>query len=267
MSTSRVKSAERTIDVLELLAGARRPLPTMVVARQCGMPKSSTHHLLNVLRDRGWATYHAEQRGWTLGPAAHALAHPEGPRERLRWLATPVLEGLAGATGFTAQLVVLDGGEALFLERRFPRGRPPELLSAPGVRVPAYRTAAGRALLMGVGALRLHALYGSGTLVVSATGETRTVNALAGELAAARSWGVVTWVGGLTPGVRCLAVPVPCPARDATPAAALAISMPSPSQSPDREPGLLRALQQAVETLTTTLTPPPRPALGTLRAA
>lgn len=257
-SGSRVKSAERALDVLELLAEARRPVPTMLVARRCAMPKSSTHHLLNVLRDRGWATYHPDQRGWTLGPAAQAFARADGPRERLRWIAGPVLEELASVTGHTAQLVVLDGGEALFLDRRSPNGRQPPLLSAPGVRVPAYRTAAGRALLMGVGALRLHTLYGSGALVVSAAGETRTVNALAGELAAARAWGIVSWVGGLTPGVRCLAAAVPCPQNDGIPAAALTISMAPASQSPEREPDLLRALQAAVERLGAILTPPPR---------
>jgi DNA-binding IclR family transcriptional regulator len=70
---SRVKSAERTLDVLELLASAMRPLPTMCVARRCGVPKSSMHHLLNVMRDRGWVLYHPELRGWSLGPAAVAL--------------------------------------------------------------------------------------------------------------------------------------------------------------------------------------------------
>jgi hypothetical protein len=74
-SVSRVKSAERTLDVLELLAAAMRPLATMCIARRCGVPKSSMHHLLNVLRDRGWVLYHPEQRGWTLGPAVHELAH------------------------------------------------------------------------------------------------------------------------------------------------------------------------------------------------
>lgn len=77
-SSSRVKSAERALDVLELLAGALRPLPSMVVARRCGMPKSSTHHLLNVLRDRGWATYDAEHRGWLLGPAARVILTGDG---------------------------------------------------------------------------------------------------------------------------------------------------------------------------------------------
>lgn len=72
-SPSQVKSAERTLDVLEVLAGARRPVPSMAIARRCRMPKSSTHRLLNVLRERGWATYDLEERGWLLGPSARLL--------------------------------------------------------------------------------------------------------------------------------------------------------------------------------------------------
>jgi DNA-binding IclR family transcriptional regulator len=72
-TSSRVKSAERALDVIELLAGALRPVPSMAIARRCAMPKSSTHHLLNVLRDRGWAVYDAEHRGWTLGPEPRRL--------------------------------------------------------------------------------------------------------------------------------------------------------------------------------------------------
>jgi IclR family acetate operon transcriptional repressor len=61
-------SAERTMDVLEFLARRTYPTPTMVIAAECGIPKSSLHNLLNLMRDRRFVTYHAEQRAWSLGP-------------------------------------------------------------------------------------------------------------------------------------------------------------------------------------------------------
>lgn len=78
-------SAERTMHVLEFLARRTYPTPTMVVAQECGIPKSSLHNLLNLMRGRRFVTYHPEERAWSLGPRlfeisgdapllAHALA-------------------------------------------------------------------------------------------------------------------------------------------------------------------------------------------------
>lgn len=72
-TTSSVKSAERTIDVLVLLAHHDRPLPTMSIARRCGIPKSSTYHLLNVLHGRAFVSYDEAQHGWRLGERMRQL--------------------------------------------------------------------------------------------------------------------------------------------------------------------------------------------------
>jgi IclR family transcriptional regulator, acetate operon repressor len=236
----RVKSAERALDVIELLADALRPVPTMAIARQAGMPKSSTHHLLNALRERGWATYHADQRGWTLGPAAQIVAHGFSRGETIRWAAAGVLEELARATGMVAQIALLDGGDTVFLDRVAPNGDARDWLSAPGLRVPAYRTALGRALLMHRPLPQLRALYGDRSLAVGAGG-TVTLNALVQELAVARTDGVVTQVGMLTPGVRCIAAPVPTSVSSVPPTFAVGVSV-----ATTREPAIDAAVQRGV---------------------
>lgn len=71
--TSTVKSAERTMDVLELLAQQERPLAAMTIARRCDIPKSSTYHLLSALRTRGFVAYHDAERGWTIGERVRQL--------------------------------------------------------------------------------------------------------------------------------------------------------------------------------------------------
>lgn len=72
-SSSSVKSAERTIDVLLLLAQHDRPLPTMSIARRCFIPKSSAYHLLNVLRSRSFVDYDEIRHGWRLGERVRQL--------------------------------------------------------------------------------------------------------------------------------------------------------------------------------------------------
>ena len=66
------------MQVLEALAAHAGPVPTMALARECGIPKSSTYHLLNVLRARGFVAYDPQARAWTLGPRVRELA-PEPP--------------------------------------------------------------------------------------------------------------------------------------------------------------------------------------------
>lgn len=73
MSVNSVKSAERTMDVLELLAAQERPLAAMTIARRCGMPKSSTYHLLKALRARGFVSYREAERGWEVGERVRQL--------------------------------------------------------------------------------------------------------------------------------------------------------------------------------------------------
>jgi IclR family transcriptional regulator, acetate operon repressor len=68
-----MKSAERTMDLLELLSRQPRPLTAMTIARRCSIPKSSTYNLLNALRARGFVTYDGTERGWQIGERVRQL--------------------------------------------------------------------------------------------------------------------------------------------------------------------------------------------------
>jgi hypothetical protein len=72
-ASSTVKSAERLLDVLGLLARHTRPVPTMAIARECAIPKSSAHHLLNVMRARNFVTYYEAECAWGLGVAVFEI--------------------------------------------------------------------------------------------------------------------------------------------------------------------------------------------------
>jgi IclR family transcriptional regulator, acetate operon repressor len=71
LSTSR--SADRAMRVLDLLQRRSYGLPTMVVARECAIPKSSAHQLLNTMRDRGFVRYDRLGRTWTVGDRAREI--------------------------------------------------------------------------------------------------------------------------------------------------------------------------------------------------
>jgi DNA-binding transcriptional ArsR family regulator len=56
--------------VLKLLAAATAPVPAGVIARDLGLPRSTTYRLLGVLADGGFVTHFPEDR------PASALADP-----------------------------------------------------------------------------------------------------------------------------------------------------------------------------------------------
>jgi len=148
MGQSSVKSAERTMEVLSYLNTQARPVLASSIARRFGLPKSSTYHLLNVMRDRGFVTYFPEERAWGLGPVARDMGSGMAGSEAITRLARPLVRALAEASGEPATIGILHGREVLVLERADAPG-PSTGGPVRGERVPAHLAALGRALLAG----------------------------------------------------------------------------------------------------------------------
>lgn len=86
-----VKSASRTIDLIEHVAHARQPLTAQQLSDALGIPGSSLSYLLSTLVARGWLVA-GERRTYRIGPALSGLlaADERPPVERaapiVRWL-------------------------------------------------------------------------------------------------------------------------------------------------------------------------------------
>jgi DNA-binding IclR family transcriptional regulator len=66
--------AARVLDVLEFLGRRTTPAPASIIAASCHIPRSSTYGLLNLLKERRFVTYRADERAWSLGSAAFELS-------------------------------------------------------------------------------------------------------------------------------------------------------------------------------------------------
>lgn len=155
---AQVPAARRALAVLRLLASSARPLEASAIARELGLPRSSTYHLLNEMAADGFVAYLPEERLWGLGVAAFEIGSAylrQGPLERL---ARPLLRRLVDRTGQIAQLGVLHGGETLYLLKEQPR-RHATLVTDVGVRLPAQLTASGRSMLAQLPAVQVRALF------------------------------------------------------------------------------------------------------------
>ncbi|MGH3374618.1 MAG: IclR family transcriptional regulator [Actinoallomurus sp.] len=188
MPGEQVPAARRVLAVLRLLASSARPLAASSIARELDLPRSSTYHLLTAMAEDGFVTYLPEDRLWGLGVTAFEIGSAylrQGPLERL---ARPLLVRLVDRLGEIVQLGVLHGAETLYLLKEQPRHHA-TLVTDVGVRMPAYLTASGRAMLAHLPPAQVRALI-PGDLVNRTGAGPRSLRELRQLLAddARRGW-------------------------------------------------------------------------------
>ncbi len=153
---SRVPAADNTLRILDFLSSQRGPVPAAMVATALELPRSSAYHLLTVMTERGYVTHVPEEKRFGLGPAAYALASSYTRQQPLTRLGAPLIAKLVDQLGESAHMAVLHGTDVLYLVEERARNRP-SLITDVGVRLPATKTASGRAMLARLPASQLRA--------------------------------------------------------------------------------------------------------------
>lgn len=248
--SSSVPAAEQALAVLRHLAGQAGPVPAAAIARDLGLPRSTTYHLLAVLARDGFAVHLPEERRYGLGVTAFEIGTAYVRQEPLARLARPVLARLVDAVGHSAHLAVLHGREVLYVVEERAAGRPP-LVTDVGVRLPAHLTASGRAVLADLPAAQVRALFpGAGAFADRHGVGPRSPSALRRLLVDVRRDGYATEHGEVTPGFASVAAAV----HDHTgrPVAGVAVTYPTEPSGRDRVPDterVARAVSDAAAAL------------------
>ncbi|RPE44028.1 IclR family transcriptional regulator [Streptomyces sp. Ag109_O5-1] len=142
-----VKSAARTVELLELLAArGDRPARLQELADELGVPRSSMYALLQTLITRGWVR--TDTTGSLYGIGIRTLLTgtsylDSDPRVRL---VRPYLDEASQALGETVHLARLDGTNVAYLATRESHEYL-RTISRVGRRLPAHVGALGKALL------------------------------------------------------------------------------------------------------------------------
>jgi DNA-binding IclR family transcriptional regulator len=232
-----VKSAYRTVEVLELLADAPGRLTLAQLQRRLGVPKSSLHGLLQTLVMRGWV----DERGGGYGVGLRALRVGAAylDRDPMVRAGGPLLAALQRHLDETVHLARLDGADVVYLASRESQHHL-RVVSRIGRRLPAHATALGRALLAARSPAEADALLPE-TLAALTPDTVTDRRALHAELAETRVRGWAYEAGQNTPGLCCFAVAIP----SAHPAVyALSCSIPLARLSDDRGPAIVSALAE-----------------------
>ncbi|HWM07672.1 MAG TPA: IclR family transcriptional regulator [Actinophytocola sp.] len=208
-TSSDVPALRRGLAVLRLLATKAGPVTAGAVARELGLPRSTTYHLLAELSSAGFVTHLPEERRYGLGLAAFELGSAYLRHDPLERLARPVLRSLIERTGHTAHLGVLHGRETLYLLREQPPLPHATVVTDVGVRLPAHLPASGRAMLGLLPAAQVRALFPDRSSFVNRTGRgPRHLPDLRRLLSAARRRGWAVEDGYVTPEFASVASPV-----------------------------------------------------------
>ncbi|NED94303.1 IclR family transcriptional regulator [Phytoactinopolyspora alkaliphila] len=204
--SSRVPALRQGVRILRLLARHGGPMPAAAVARELELPRSSIYHLLSELETDGLVVHLPEERRYGLGLGAFELGSAYTRQAPLARLARPLLHDLVDDVGHGAHLAVLHGREVVYLlEERAPGS--PSLVTGVGVRLPAHLTASGRAILAGLDAAQVRALFPDASAFADRHGVgPRSLSALRIVLSEVRQLGHATESGEVTPGFASVAV-------------------------------------------------------------
>ena len=205
-SPNPVKSALRTLDVIEFVVAFGQGAAAKDIAAGLGIPVSSLSYLLATLCERGYLQ--RDGRRYLPGPSLERLRTPNA-RLTLEDRVEPIVRAITAELDETTSFMVLDGWEARIVATA-ASAQALRYAIDPGERKPLHVLAGGKAILAALTEEELDAyLTETEGRRVHATPRTiAAADALREEIAAVRDRGFSTAVEESTPGICSIGRPV-----------------------------------------------------------
>ncbi|QGP81031.1 IclR family transcriptional regulator [Sphingobium sp. CAP-1] len=236
---STVKSAMRTIDIIEYVVARPAGVVAQEIAAGLAIPVSSLSYLLATLVERQYLA--RDGRRYLPGPALERLASPRiamSLADKVR----PLVKSLRLQINETASFFVRDGWhlEAIVTETAEQSLR---YSISVGTRSPLHCLAAGKALLATLSDAELDAYFTQTPLDSFTPSSITDAGRLRAELAEVRATGIGRTREEYTPGICGLGMAVMV---DGVATGAFAVAIPVPRFSEELEARAIARLQQAV---------------------
>jgi DNA-binding IclR family transcriptional regulator len=140
-----MKSLHKVLDVIDLIAD-RGSAGVRQLSSFSGYPLATTHRIVSTLAKRGYLKRDPITKSYALSMRFVELGNRVQQQFNLTSIARPHLERLKRVTGESANLAVLDGAEAVYLEQ-VRSDHMLQLFTKLGAKVPLYSTGVGKAML------------------------------------------------------------------------------------------------------------------------
>jgi len=215
-----VKSADRALDVFELLVAQPHGLTVSEISARLGFARSSTHGLVRTLHSRGYLMENGGGR-FHLGARLIQLGLNVVDRLELRAAGRGPLERLVAETHDTALLVVPDHGDLLYVDKVLSDARDVRTDPRVSSRRPLHCTSLGKALLAALDDDAVLRIVDVSGLELATEYSISDRDRLLADLAGTRQRGYALDQQEALVGVWCVGAPV----RDHTGRAMAAISL------------------------------------------
>ncbi|AHI00231.1 IclR family transcriptional regulator [Kutzneria viridogrisea] len=243
-----VKSADRTVELLEVMSRSERQLTLTELHKQLSYPKSSLYMLLQTLVSRGWVEVDPQRGTYGIGVRALLVGTSYLDHDPVVRTAIRVMEQVRQEINETVHLARLDGSDVVYLASRESEHHL-RVVSRVGRRLPAHATSLGKAVLAQRDRAEVEALLPEHLDPLTPNTVTEH-EALHEQLARFRSEGYAHEREENTPGLGCYAVALPYrnPVIDA-----MSCSVPVARLDPEHERQIVAALLTAARTVTEVL--------------
>ena len=235
-------AVERALTMLEAVAQESDGLSNAEISRKLNIPKSSASYILRTLETRGYLTRDEETGKYRVGLKILSLSRGALDGRDVRGIALPIMRHLTHQTGLTCHLAVLDGPDAVYIEKVEPEGFI-RMDTWVGRRMRVHATSVGKAIVAHTPQERLEEILGKSGMEKRTPKTITTLPRLLRELEKVRDQGYAVDDEENNLGARCVAAPI-FDERGSI-EASLGLSGTTQQVSPHTMPRIIEALKDA----------------------
>jgi IclR family acetate operon transcriptional repressor len=226
-----VRSLDRALSILEVVAAAPRGITLSSIANQIDLPVSTTHRLLTTLEARAFVSMDKLRKTWRVGRMAACVGGNFAASRDLVSIARPIMTRAAARVGEVFNLGTVSNDAVVFVHRVDPRSR--RTFAPAADALPVHCTSVGKAVLSFSGPGEIERVAG-GPLAPRTRHTLTSRTALLEDLARSRRTGYAVDREENSLGLKCLAAPIFD--EHQVPIAALSLAQPTSRAGGDATP-------------------------------
>lgn len=200
-------AVERALAMLEAVAHEPEGLSNAEISRKLQIPKSSASYILRTLETQGYLNRDPSSGKYRVGLKILSLSRGALSGIDVREVALPIMRHLVEKTNLTCHLAILDGSDAVYIEKVEPTGFL-RVDTWVGRRMRVHTTSVGKALAAYIPQERLEKIIADSGMEKRTPKTITTLPRLLKELEKVRAQGYAVDDEENNLGARCLGAPV-----------------------------------------------------------
>src|SRR5579871_69917 len=200
-------AVERALAILEAVAQEPDGLSNAEISRKLQIPKSSASYILRTLEKQGYLHRDANSGKYRVGLKILSLSRGALSGIDVREVALPIMRRLTEKTNLTCHLAILDGPEAVYIEKVEPQGFI-RMDTWVGRRMRVHATSVGKALAAHIPQEKLEKIISERPMEKRTPKTITTLPRLLKELEKVRTQGYSVDDEENNIGARCLGAPI-----------------------------------------------------------